>query len=166
MSRFGPGGCPVVLWVTDDYITHNLQVLRAATGEKVRLSQVRGGDPMCKPQGVQIALIDSYKSWKHFQDVLQWQSEGKKYSRYSDWQRAVRPRGRSSSPGRVENFRFSASSTPTLGPNQPLINGVLRALSLGVKRKGSEADNVPPTTAKVKKTWNYTSTPSTPSWCA
>jgi hypothetical protein len=37
-------------------------------------------------------------------------------SRYSDWIRAERSRGRSSSPGRVENFLFSTSSRPVLGP--------------------------------------------------
>jgi hypothetical protein len=31
----------------------------------------------------------------------------KKWSRYSDWLRAGRPRGWSSSPGRVKNFLFS-----------------------------------------------------------
>jgi hypothetical protein len=33
------------------------------------------------------------------------------------------------------------------------------ALSLDVKRLGHEADNSPPTSGKVKKTWLYTSTP-------
>jgi hypothetical protein len=32
-------------------------------------------------------------------------------------------------------------------------------LSLGVKRPGREADHSPPTSAEVKKTWIYTSTP-------
>jgi hypothetical protein len=40
-------------------------------------------------------------------------------SRYSDWLRAWRPRGRSSSPGRVKNFLFSTSSRPALVPTQP-----------------------------------------------
>jgi hypothetical protein len=31
--------------------------------------------------------------------------------------------------------------------------------SLGVKRQGREADHSPPTSAEVKKMYNYTSTP-------
>jgi hypothetical protein len=42
-------------------------------------------------------------------------------SRYSDWLRAGRLRGRGSSPGRVKNFRFSMSSKPALGSTQPPI---------------------------------------------
>jgi hypothetical protein len=34
------------------------------------------------------------------------------------------------------------------------------AFSLEVRRPGLEADHSPPTSAKVKKTWIYTSTPS------
>jgi hypothetical protein len=68
--------------------------------------------------------------------------------------RAGRPRGRSSSPGRVKNVLFSTSSNPVLGPTQPLIQWVA-----GIKRTGCEADHSPPTSAEVKKTWIYTSTP-------
>jgi hypothetical protein len=70
-----------------------------------------------------------------------------------------RPRDRSSSPGRVKNFVFSASSRPVLGPTQPPIQWVQWALSLEVKRPGREADHLPPTSAEVQKTWIYTSTP-------
>jgi hypothetical protein len=42
----------------------------------------------------------------------------------SDWLRAGRPRGHSSSPGRVKNFLFSSSSRPTLGSTQPPIQSV------------------------------------------
>jgi hypothetical protein len=66
---------------------------------------------------------------------------------YSDWQRAGRPRDRSSSPGRVKKFQFSISSKLTLGPTQPLIQFVRRALSPGTKRLGREADHSPPTSA-------------------
>jgi hypothetical protein len=38
---------------------------------------------------------------------------------------------------------------------QPFIHWVLAALSPEVKRPGREADNSPPTTAEVKKTWVY-----------
>jgi hypothetical protein len=67
--------------------------------------------------------------------------------------------GRSSSPGRVKNFLFSTSSTPALGPTQPPIQWVRRALSSGVKRPGREADHSPPISAEVKKMWIYTSPP-------
>jgi hypothetical protein len=59
----------------------------------------------------------------------------------------------------VKNFLFSMSSRPALGTIQPPIEWVPRALSLGVKRQGLEANNSPPTIAEVKKTWIYTSTP-------
>jgi hypothetical protein len=48
--------------------------------------------------------------------------------RYSDWLRAGRPRGRSSSPGMVKNFHFT-SSRPALGSTQPPIQWVPGALS-------------------------------------
>jgi hypothetical protein len=78
-------------------------------------------------------------------------------SRYSDWLRAGRPRGRRSSLGGVKNFHFSVSSRPALGPTQPPIQWTPGALSLGVKRPGCEADHLPPTSAEDKKMWIYTS---------
>jgi hypothetical protein len=51
------------------------------------------------------------------------------------------------------------SSRPALGLTQPHIQWVLGALSLGVKRRGCEADHTPPTNAEAKQTWNYTSIP-------
>jgi hypothetical protein len=72
--------------------------------------------------------------------------------------RAGRPRGRSSSPGRVKNFIFSTLSRPALGSTQAHIQWVTEALSPGVKRPGHEADYSPPTTAEVKKQWIYIST--------
>jgi hypothetical protein len=69
--------------------------------------------------------------------------------RYSDWLRSGRPRGRSSGPGRVKNFLFSASSRPALGLTQTFA---------GVKRPRREADHSPPSSAEVKKMWIYTST--------
>jgi hypothetical protein len=80
-------------------------------------------------------------------------------SRYSDWLRAGRLRGRSSNPGRVKNFYFSSSFRPALGPTQPLIQRVPGALSPGLKQAGRDADHSPETSAEVKKTWVYTSTP-------
>jgi hypothetical protein len=67
--------------------------------------------------------------------------------------------GRSSSPGRGKNFLFSTSSRPTLGPTQPPIQWVRGALYPGVKLPGREVHHLPPTSAEVKKTWIYTSTP-------
>jgi len=46
-----------------------------------------------------------------------------------------------------------------LGPTQPPMQRVPRALSLGVKRPGREADLSPPSSAEVKNAWIYTSTP-------
>jgi hypothetical protein len=60
-------------------------------------------------------------------------------------------------------FNMLADIFPTLprrvlGPTQ-------RALSPGVQRPGHEADHSPPTSADVKNTWIYTSTPfHTSSW--
>jgi hypothetical protein len=54
---------------------------------------------------------------------------------------------------------FSTSSRPALGTTQPPIQWVPGALSPGVKRPAAEADHSPQTSAKVKKTWIYTSTP-------
>jgi hypothetical protein len=45
-----------------------------------------------------------------------------------------------------------------LGPIQTLIHWVAGALSLGVKRLGSEADRSPPSSAEIKNAWSYTST--------
>jgi hypothetical protein len=58
-------------------------------------------------------------------------------SRYSDWLRAGRLRGRSSSPGGVKNFHFSTSSRPALGFTQPSIQWVPGALSREGKAVGA-----------------------------
>jgi hypothetical protein len=42
---------------------------------------------------------------------------------------------------------------------QPPVQWAPEALSPGVKQQGCEADYSPPTSAQVKKTWIYTSTP-------
>jgi hypothetical protein len=73
---------------------------------------------------------------------------------------AGRPRGRSSSPGRVKNFHFSISSRPALG-TQPAIQWVQAALSPGLNRQGREADHSSPTSAEIKKIRIYTFTPHT-----
>jgi hypothetical protein len=52
-------------------------------------------------------------------------------------------------------FLFSKTSRPALGPNQHLTQRVLETLSQSVR----EAHHSPPSNAKVKNVWNYTSTP-------
>jgi hypothetical protein len=79
-------------------------------------------------------------------------------SRGSDWLRAGRPRGRSSSPGRVKYFLFSTSFRPVLGTTQRPIQRIPGAVSQKVKWPGREADHSSPTSAEVKKTLIYTST--------
>jgi hypothetical protein len=80
-------------------------------------------------------------------------------SRYSDWLRAGRRRGRSSNPNKVKNDLFSTSCRLALGSTQPSTQWLPGALSPGVKRPGREADQSPPTNAEVNKMWIYTSTP-------
>jgi hypothetical protein len=46
---------------------------------------------------------------------------------------------------------FSTQLITALVPTQPPIQWVLWALSLGVKRPGSEADHSPPSSAEVKE---------------
>jgi hypothetical protein len=70
------------------------------------------------------------------------------------------------SPGRVKSFLFSVSSKLALESTQPPIQWVPVDLSPGVKRLGREADQSLPTSVKVKKTWNYTSTPHMSSRCS
>jgi hypothetical protein len=70
------------------------------------------------------------------------------YSRDSDELRVGRP-GFNSQQCKI--FLLSTASRSTLGPTQPPIQWVSRALSAGVKRQGREADNSPPSNAKAKK---------------
>jgi hypothetical protein len=54
-----------------------------------------------------------------------------------------------------------------LWPTHPPTQWVPGALSLGVKRPGREADHSRPSSAEVKNTWSYTSTPQyfIMAWC-
>jgi hypothetical protein len=81
-------------------------------------------------------------------------------SRYSDWLRTGRPRGRSWSPGGGKNILFYPSSRPSLGFTKSPVQWVPGALFPGLKRPGREADHSPPTSAEVKNMWIYTSIPS------
>jgi hypothetical protein len=56
-------------------------------------------------------------------------------------------------------FLFTTVSKTDLGPTQPLIQRVPRALSPEVQRPGREADHSLPSRAEVKNDWSYTSTP-------
>jgi hypothetical protein len=62
-------------------------------------------------------------------------------------------------------FLFTTASRPTLWPTQSLIQWVLGALFLGVKRLGREADHSPPSSAEVKECVElYFHSSNTPSW--
>jgi hypothetical protein len=56
-------------------------------------------------------------------------------------------------------FLVTTTSGLALGFTQPPIQWVPGALSPGVKRPEREAGNSPPSSAKVKNEWSYTSTP-------
>jgi hypothetical protein len=78
-------------------------------------------------------------------------------SRDSEWLQAGRPRGRSSSPGRVKNFIHVDQTVSGVHPTSYTMGTV--GFFPGVMRPGREADHSPPTSAEVKKVWIYTSTP-------
>jgi hypothetical protein len=61
-------------------------------------------------------------------------------------------------------FLFTTVSRTALGPTQPPIQWVPRALSLRVKRSGREADPSPPSSAEVENERSYTPLPNTSSW--
>jgi hypothetical protein len=58
-------------------------------------------------------------------------------------------------------FFFSIASRPALGPTQPPIQWVPRALTPGIKRLAFEADHPSPCSANFESEWSYTST----AWC-
>jgi hypothetical protein len=69
---------------------------------------------------------------------------------------------------RLGVFLFTTGSRPALGPTQPPIQCAQGALSLGIKRPGREADQSPPSSAKVNNAWSYNSTSqySFMAWCS
>jgi hypothetical protein len=70
-----------------------------------------------------------------------------------------RPRGWSSSPGKVKHFSFPIVSRLVLESSKPPIQWVTRASSPVVKLPNREAKHLPPTSEEVKKIWIYTSPP-------
>jgi hypothetical protein len=50
-------------------------------------------------------------------------------------------------------------SKPAVRPTQPSLQGVLEALTLGIKQLGCESDHSLPSGAEVKNSWHCTSTP-------
>jgi hypothetical protein len=59
---------------------------------------------------------------------------------------------------------FSTACRPVLGPNQPLVQWVSGALTLGINRPGREADHSLPSHVEIKNAWSYTSTPLRLHW--
>jgi len=63
-------------------------------------------------------------------------------------------------PGRSRDFfLFAAASGQALGSIQPPIQWAPVALSAGVKRKGRESDQSPPSSEELKNAWSNTSNP-------
>jgi hypothetical protein len=65
-------------------------------------------------------------------------------------------------------FLFATMFRLTLGRTQLPIQWAPGALSLWVKQAGHEADHSPPSRAKVKNAWSYTTTPQYAfmAWCS
>jgi hypothetical protein len=68
----------------------------------------------------------------------------------------------------LEILLFTTVSRPALGSIQPPIQWIPGALSLGLKRPGREADHSLPSSAEVKNSWSYASTPQYAfmAWCS
>jgi hypothetical protein len=77
------------------------------------------------------SLLRHYATSRKVAGSIPYKTIGFFNSRYSDWLRAGRPGGGSSSPGRVKNFHFSISTRPVLGSTQPPIKWVPGTLSRG-----------------------------------
>jgi len=61
--------------------------------------------------------------------------------------------------GAIMEFLLATMSRPALGATQPPIRWLSGALSPGVRQPGCEANNSPPSTAKLKTAWSYISIP-------
>jgi hypothetical protein len=104
-----------------------LNVFMAESALKKVINTLREYADFC---GVQKPSIGSYLICPHYviflEDVFKCRLPMYTYvpgwrSRYSDWLRAGRPRGRSASPDRVKNFLFSTASRLALRSIQPPI---------------------------------------------
>jgi hypothetical protein len=64
-------------------------------------------------------------------------------------------------------FLFTTASRTALRPIKPPIQWVPGAVSLGVKRRGREADHSPPSSAEVKNAWSLPPLPQYAfmAWC-
>jgi hypothetical protein len=56
-------------------------------------------------------------------------------------------------------YLFTTVSRTALRHNQPPVQWIPRFLSSGIKRRVRKSDHSPPSSAKVKNVWSYTSTP-------
>jgi hypothetical protein len=79
-------------------------------------------------------------------------------SRYSDWLRAGRNRGCTSSPGGGKNFHVSMLPKPKLRPTHPPTQWISETLSTGVKRPWRETDCSHRTRAEATKILACTTT--------
>jgi hypothetical protein len=75
------------------------------------------------------------------------------------WLQAGRLRGRVRVPVGARIFTSACHPDRLWGPPSLLSNWYQRLFHQGVKKPWREADHSPPTRAKVKKMWVYTSTP-------
>jgi hypothetical protein len=71
---------------------------------------------------------------------------------------------RFSAEAQEDIFTFAIASTLALGPTQLPIQWVPGILSPELRRPGCEDYHSPASSAEVKNTWSYTSTPHTSSW--
>jgi len=63
-------------------------------------------------------------------------------------------------PGKVRELFFATAFKSALRSNQPPIQRVPGALSLGLNWPGNEANHSPPSSVEVKNVWSYISDPS------
>jgi hypothetical protein len=106
-----------------------------------------------------IAIPEILLNPRGFSSVRLSTQEPEYRSRYSDWLRAGRPAVRVRVLVGSRIFPSPRRPNRLWGPPSLLSNCYRGAFFRGVKRSGREADHSPPTSAKVKNMWMYTSTP-------
>jgi hypothetical protein len=67
-------------------------------------------------------------------------------------------------PAGEKSLLYSTAFRLVLKSTQPPIQWILRALSPGVKRPGSETDHLPPSSVEIKNGGAVPTLPHTPSW--